>query len=191
MEKLNWYCIQSKPRKEREASASLSKLEAIPGTGLTITTCLPKILACIQTKYRNYEEIQAFFPSYFFAQFVYTPELFHLIKNSIGVNELIRQSGAEPTIVDDELIESLQSRMNGDGFITVFDDKPVMVYSDLKPDELVRIEEGPLAGFTGLFKRSLNGGERVSILLNIMGREKEVPFNRTDVRQVNWSEDYD
>lgn len=48
--------------------------------------------------------------------------------------------------------------------------------------DAVRVEDGPFAGFTGIVQRTTR--ERVWILLNLFGRQSEVPFTREQVELV-------
>jgi transcription antitermination factor NusG len=191
MNKINWYCIQSNPRKETEAAKALACLKFQTGLDAPlepVQICLPKVRALVETKYRKYEETQAFFPSYLFARFLYSPDLFHRIRNTQNVHGLIRQSGCEPTIVDDEIVEGLLSLMDSEGFITAPNKEPLRVYSDLKLNEYVKIEDGPFQGLIAKLTSISKGKDRVMVLLSFLGREKEVQLARPQVTKYTWTE---
>lgn len=55
---------------------------------------------------------------------------------------------------------------------------------DLEQGDIVRISAGPLEDLLATFDRSLSSGERVQILLTLMGQRKRVRINRQDIEKV-------
>jgi transcriptional antiterminator RfaH len=82
--------------------------------------------------------------------------MFHKVRFTRGVRSVI-SFGAGPAQVDDEVINIVRSRVEEDGF--------VRIRQDLEPGDEVRVKEGPLRDFIGIFERDMNCNDRVMILL--------------------------
>lgn len=51
-------------------------------------------------------------------------------------------------------------------------------YPAIKAGQPVRIVDGPLSGLSGVFDRELSGGERVTILMTMLGALRSMAFQR-------------
>jgi transcriptional antiterminator RfaH len=81
--------------------------------------------------------------------------------------------GGRPCILDESIIADL--RMH------VADGETVEITSDIKEGEEVKIVEGPFLGVRALVTRILPARDRVAILLNLLGQEREVEVSSTSV----------
>jgi transcriptional antiterminator RfaH len=144
---LNWYLIYTKPRNEDNVSKKFIDV------GYEILN--PKFKNRKYHRRRLQEVISPLFPCYIFIKFDNIKD-YHFIKYTRGVRRIV---GTEktPTIVPEEIITSIQRRME-QGIITI---KP----SKFKSGEEVVIKGGAFQGFEAIFERELKGIERVSILL--------------------------
>ena len=166
---MDWLAIQTIPRREPTAAANLNS------SGLE--TFLPLFRRFVPTQYKQastgrygYYLIESLFPGYLFARLQDTD--WGTVRRAQGVRSLVRM-GDRPARVDEWIIEGIRLRMNEDGLCEP--QKPA--YSDLLPDTLVEIR----SGLTGIFIEGLNGGERVALLMNIMGCDRRVILDRADV----------
>jgi transcriptional antiterminator RfaH len=74
--------------------------------------------------------------------------------------------GGRPCVLDESIISDLRQY--------VADGETIEIASDLKEGEEVKVIEGPFLGVRALVTRILPAGERVAILLNLLGQEREV-----------------
>ena len=77
--------------------------------------------------------------------------------------------GGEPAIVPDNLINTIRKRLeevNAAGG---------ELFEGLKPGEVVLISDGPFKGYEAIFDARLPGSERVRVLLELLGSQRQVP----------------
>lgn len=148
----NWYCLHTKPRKEHQVEDILRHRG--------ITTYLP--MRREVKKRRLVATDEPLFPRYLFAQVdlplvgisavVYTP----------GLTNMVHFCG-EPAIVDPEIIDSLQRRVqHGTG---------PEIYGRFTAGERVHVKAGPCRDIEAVFDSRLSGTGRVRILLQLLGRQ--------------------
>ncbi len=141
-----WYLVKSKPREEERV---LRYLE-FAGYTYLFPTYWKTVL------FGKNREKKPLFPGYVFAYLRLNKD-YHKIRYTRGVAGFVRFGGL-PAPVDDRIIASLKARMRDDGTVK-------MISKSLQKGELVKIAEGPFAGFEAVFVESLNDGERVALLL--------------------------
>lgn len=103
------------------------------------------------------------FPRYVFARFA-PLTLMHKVTFTRGVQRIV-SFNYEPCPIDDEVIAFLESRVGGDGFVSLG--------SPLKAGDKVRIKDGPWKALEGVVERDVKPNERVMLLLtaiNFQGR---------------------
>ena len=157
----NWYALYTKPRKEHQVDALLQ--------GRGIETYLPTVERKVRR--RDRPDRIVYFPHYLFARidFEVTP------RSSIdwmpGMRGIVR-SGDQPTVVADEIIELIRLHL-GD----VEDEG----YFELKQGDPVRVTSGPLRDLEAVFYEPLSPGDRVRILLDVMGRMTSVEIDYSQI----------
>jgi transcriptional antiterminator RfaH len=117
------------------------------------------------------------FPSYIFAKFV-ANGLYQKVRYTRGIRRLI-SFGNSPTVVDEEIITMIQSRIGKDGF--------VLINEKLEPGDKVIINDGHLRTFAGIFEREVNSADRVRILLLAVSYQAHIEIERDLVKKINWS----
>ncbi len=163
---MNWYVVQTKPKKEEEATSylALNHLEVFH----------PLMEVFIQKNGRMTKITQPLFPGYIFVKFdLY--QSYPLVKWARGVKKILG-FGDSPTPLSEEVIQVIKDRMDKDGVVrqTV----------QLKPNDLVRIKSGPLKDLIGIFDRWVSEGERVRILINLIGYQPEVELHYSMLEKV-------
>jgi len=150
---LAWYLLYSKPQRERSALENLDRqgYEAY----------LPLIRNRRRRGGRYVRVIEPMFPRYLFIQLSDETDDWGPIRSTIGISKLVR-FGEIPARVPDDLVASLRAREDDAGI----QDLPP---PDFKTGEKVRIVEGPMAGYQGIFQAK-TGQERVIILLDLAGK---------------------
>ena len=164
---LAWYLIYSKPRQEKLALENLSRqgYEAY----------LPLIRYRRRRKGRYTAAIEPMFPRYLFIRLSDQTDDWGPIRSTIGVSNLVR-FGNEAARVPEELLALLQGRDDESGV----QDLPL---PELKRGDQVRIVEGPMAGYEGIY-HAQSGKERVVILLDIVSSTTRVELTSHDIEPV-------
>jgi len=163
-QELLWYCVKAKPKQEGTATRQLRQ-----ELGLEVF--------CPRIRFKRARSTgvawvhEAMFPGYLFVRFVY-PELYRRIASISGVAKTL-SFGGRPCILDESIIADL--RMH------VADGETVEITSDIKEGEEVKIVEGPFLGVRALVTRILPARDRVAILLNLLGQEREVEVSSASV----------
>lgn len=154
----NWYVVHTNPRQEDRAECNLR--------AWGVETFNPKLK---EYQYRPYNAesiyvVKPLFPSYIFARFD-VEYMYHKVRYTRGVHTVISH-GQFPTVVDDELVELIRSRVGEDGLIRIGD--------DLSPGDEVVIKDGPFRALTGIFERRMKGSDRVVILLKTISYQAHI-----------------
>jgi len=168
---LCWYLLQTYPKQEDRAESNLKSL------GVEILA--PRVK---ERRYNFYtgaitHHAKPLFPGYLFVKFR-ANDLYHKVRYTRGVRHLV-SFGDSPTVIDEEIITMIQSRIREDGFADVDAD------GDLKPGDQVVIKDGPLKTFAGIFEREMKGAERVRILIQTVSYQAHVEIERGMVKKVN------
>lgn len=166
LEGLDWYAVQTQPRKEFFAVSNLERA----GVEVFCPRYRQKV---ILHGYRR-EVVRPLFPGYLFAAFDRERSL-RLVRYARGVRDVVSFGGV-PATVPVELLEEVVRRMEG-GFVRL--DPP-----ELRPGQRVEITSGPFRGFTGLFQAHLKGRERVAILLETLQYHARLVLDRYAVRAI-------
>jgi transcription antitermination factor NusG len=118
--------------------------------------------------------VEAMFPGYLFAEFVY-PLLHRRVEHASGVQGIVH-FGEYLATIDARTIASLQERA-GEG-------ETVTIDPELRIGQSVRIAEGPFQGLEALVTRLLPAKERVRVLLEFLGRSVETEVSAPTVLPV-------
>lgn len=153
----SWYLIYTKPRQESVAQENLQRQGFI--------TYLPRIERSTRRRGKKVKCVDAFFPRYLFISLNKTTDNWSSIRSTIGVANLVRFT-QYPTIVPDALISQLMLREDPDTGMHV-------ELSGFVKGNKVRIKEGALTGYEGIFEAN-SSEERVIVLLNVMGNMSSV-----------------
>ena len=161
-----WYVIQTKPKKEEEATSYLST------KGLEIFN--PHIETFSSRNQKVLREIKPLFPNYIFGRFDLDRN-YPLVRWARGVKKILG-FGGYPVPVSEEVIEVIQGRTDSDGIVRRI--------SHFEPNDVVRIKSGPLKDLLGIFERWVSDDERVRILLNLIGYQPAVELHYSMIEKV-------
>jgi transcriptional antiterminator RfaH len=114
------------------------------------------------------------FPGYLFARF-HADTQYRAVNFAGGVRRVVAW-GAEPSVVDKEIIDSIRSRMQ-DGYV-------IISPAPFTPGQTVRILEGPLQGLEAVFERDLSDKQRVIVLMQALSYKARVVIDREHVEQA-------
>ena len=166
---LCWYLAQTHPRQEDRAESNLKSLR--------IETLVPKFKDRRRNFYTGEVTFNAkpLFTSYIFAKFI-ANDLYQKVRYTRGIRRVV-SFGGSPTVVDEEIIAMIQSRISEDGFVSIDE--------YLQPGDKVIIKEGPLRTHAGVFERGMNSADRVRVLLLAVSYQAHVEIDRALVRKAN------
>lgn len=157
-----WFCLKAAPKREHLAATTLTR-------ELQIQVVAPRIRFRKLTGRGPVWFVEAMFPGYLFAEFVYR-EFYRRVVHSHGVTGLVHFGDHVPTI-DPKTLDTLRAAGNE---VITFD-------RQLEVGEKVKIAEGPLQGFEAVVTRLLPAAKRVQILLEFLGRDIEVAVHEPQI----------
>jgi transcriptional antiterminator RfaH len=158
-----WFCLKAEPKREHLAATALRRRFAIE--------CLsPRLRFRKLTRRGPVWFVEAMFPGYLFAKFVYSTQ-HRAVESSHGVRGIVRFGDRLATLPDDTII-ALQSKAGTEEVVTVD--------SSLKSAQPVQLIEGPFQGLEVVITQLLPARERIRVLLEFLGRslEMEVPAEK-------------
>jgi transcriptional antiterminator RfaH len=160
-----WYAVVTKPRAEAQARDHLHRQG--------YECLLPRVRRVFRGAAGLKSRIEALFPNYLFLRADTERDSLAPVRSTRGAIGLVR-FGAEPVRVPDGVIAQIRQRMDGDeGLVRL--DAP-----ELTPGAKVRVTDGPLLGWDGVFL-AVEGNERVRLLLQLLGSVREVVLPRAQL----------
>ena len=153
-----WYVAQSHPHAENKAVLHLNRQG--------FETYLPLYQKRRRHARRTETIAVPLFPRYFFVAVDMAVQRWLSIQSTIGVSKLVCNGNA-PAPVPGGVVEALKYREDENGFF-VMDARPRFA-----PGDSVRIVDGAFASCLGRFE-GLRAGERVAVLLDLLGRRVRV-----------------
>ena len=156
-----WYAVQTQPHAERKAAGHLGRQGFEP--------YLPQYLKSCRHARRVDTVATPLFPSYLFLAVDVAAQRWRAIQSTIGVARLVC-NGSAPAPIHTDVISALKEREDARGFIRL------ERRSLFKPGDPVRVLEGAFASCLGLFE-DMTDGERVAILLELLGRKVRVTLD--------------
>ncbi len=159
LSKSPWLCVRTQLKREHIAAGQLGRLAEVE-------VFCPRIRFQRNTKRGKVWFEEALFPGYLFARFD-IPAMLRAVSGTYGVQGLVRFAG-ECAPVPDLVVDSL--RREAPGVIVIREPA-------LKPGDTAMMAEGAMRGLRAVVTQVLPGGERVKILMELMGTsvEAEVP----------------
>lgn len=115
--------------------------------------------------------VEAMFPGYLFAKFVYSKQ-HRSVECSHGIRGIIHFGNRLATL-SESIVAALQSRVGAEEVVTVD--------SSIRIGQPVQITEGPFQGLEAVVTRLLPARERIRILLEFLGRTLETEISAAKV----------
>ena len=112
------------------------------------------------------------YPGYVFVKMVYSDDTWHVIRNIRGVSGFVGSSSNDPTpLTEDEV------------YAMGVEKKEIIV--NYAVGDLVRIQDGPLSGFTGTVESIDVDKNAVNVIVSMFGRETSVEFELDMIEVVS------
>ncbi len=168
---VQWYALRSKPNKEEVA------WQQVRARGFE--SFFPRLRA--RTINPRARQIKPYFPGYLFVRADLTAVGSSVFQYLPYANGLVC-FGGEPVSVPERLIQALHRRMEE---IAAAGGE---VFDGLKSGDPVSIHTGPFAGYDAIFDARLSGGERVRVLLEMLGgRRVPVELSAAQIERIKRS----
>ena len=166
-ETAHWFCLKSQPKHEHFAAAGIRQM-----MGLEVFA--PRLRYRKATRRGPVWFVEALFPGYLFAQFVYR-DLYRQVQASPGITSIVR-FGTRIAALNESVIGSLR-QFSGE-------DEVIVVDPEIKVGDTIRITEGAFQGLEAIVTQVLPAKERVKVLLDFLGRPIEAEVQRPKVLSV-------
>ncbi len=152
-----WYALRSKPQKEDVVWRQLqAKGVEVFYPRLRVNPVNPRA-----------KKIKPYFPGYMFVNLDLGEvgvSAFQWMPHALGLVSF----GGEPSMVPEPLLQNIRVK------VQAIADAGGENLSGLKPGDLVRVQDGPFAGYEAIFNERLPGTERVRVLLEFLNRRQVV-----------------
>lgn len=163
-----WYCIHAAPKQENKVAQLLQR-------DLGLEVFAPRIRFRRMRAGRPMWATEALFPGYIFALFDYL-ERRRQINALPGVTSIVH-FGEQLSPVSDAVMSELRA--------LVQDNETVEIAADPQPGSEVVISSGSMSGLRVLVTRVIPARQRIAILLELLGSEREVEIESHRVLPVN------
>jgi transcriptional antiterminator RfaH len=160
---LYWYCIQTRPAKERRTAAFL-------GAHYGMEVYFPRIRQRKTIRRVRREVVSPLFPRYLFCRFDAGVHL-RAVRYTSEVTSVV-SFGGRPAVVADSLIGELK-RWAGDEVDLIVADP------DFRPGETVEVVDGPMQGLRAVILHAKNDRERVTVLLSLLAAPVQMVIDRS------------
>ncbi|CAN5167618.1 transcription/translation regulatory transformer protein RfaH [soil metagenome] len=163
-EHVGWRCVKTRPKSEHLAALQLRQVP-------DVDVFCPRIRFQRATRRGKVWFAEALFPGYVFCRFDLFESLRH-IQATGSVTGLVRFGDYCP-VLPDAMIESLRA-----DFVEA---EPVTVIQTVSVGDEVEVTEGPFQGTVAYVTRLLGAAERVRILVEFLGQDREVEVSLTSL----------
>lgn len=152
-----WFCLKTQPKHEKLAAQFLRSR-----MGLEVFSPAIRFQRVTVTGKKWFEE--ALFPGYIFGKFAYRAN-HRQVASSMGVSKIVA-FGGNPAVVGEGIIGELRR--------FVRDNEVIEVVPEVMPGDEVTVLEGPFKGLRAVVTRIMPAKERVAVLLELLGTQREV-----------------
>ena len=171
----NWYAIHTYAGYEEQVAESLNqRIESLGMKDKIFDVIVPKEKQ-IEIKGGKRQIVEKrIFPGYVLVDMIVTDDSWYVVRNTPNVTGFIGL-GVRPTPIDIKEIDRIRKRMG------VEEPKYEI---DLKLDDLVQINDGPLKGFEGKVTEINNDKGKIKVLVSMFGRETPVTLDFLQVKKA-------
>ncbi|HZS16791.1 MAG TPA: transcription termination/antitermination NusG family protein [Candidatus Udaeobacter sp.] len=152
-----WFCLKTQPKREHLAATALKRR-------FQIECFSPRLRFRKLTQRGPVWFIEAMFPGYLFAKFVYSQQ-HRAVESAHGVRGVVHFGDRLATLPED-VVRDLQSRIGPDEIVTVDD--------SLEVGQRVQIIDGPFSGLEVLVTCVIPAKDRIRVLFELLGRSIEI-----------------
>lgn len=159
-----WYTLQTVPKREHLAAAALRR-EA------RLEVFCPRLRSRKATRRGAVQFTEALFPGYLFARFDFATA-HRQVRATHGVSSIV-SFGEDFPVLPEAALANLQASFPEDEILDLGGlDEP-------RPGDTIDVLEGPFAGLQAVVQRVLPARQRVTILIDLLGRVVETELDCT------------
>ncbi len=163
-----WYVIRSKPNKEEFLAGQFS--------AYGIKVFYPRIR--VKPVNPRARKLKAYFPSYLFIYVDLATVNLSTLQWMPGAVNLVSFDG-QPASVPEALIYAIERQVER------INTSQVNILQDIRPGDVVKIQDGPFAGYEAIFDGQISGRERVRVLLSFLqNRQIPVELRSSQIERV-------
>jgi transcriptional antiterminator RfaH len=159
-----WFCLTTQPKREQLAAIALRRQFGVE--------CFsPRLRFRRMTQRGPVWFVEAMFPGYLFAKFVYSTQ-HRAVESSHGIRGIVH-FGDRLATLPENIVSALQSRVGSEEIVTVD--------CSIRVGESVQIINGPFQGLEVLVTHLLPAKERIRVLFDFLGRSMEIEVSTLNV----------
>src|SRR5262249_12730727 len=159
-----WFCLKTQPKREHLAATALKRQFGVE--------CFsPRLRFRRMTQRGPIWFVEAMFPGYLFAKFVYAT-----LHRSVENSQVIRANvhfGDRPATLPEHIVASLQSKVGAEEIVTLD--------CSIKVSQSVQIIDGPFQGLEVVVTNLLPAKDRIRVLFDFLGRSMEMEMSTFQV----------
>ncbi|AMX00512.1 transcription termination/antitermination protein NusG [Rummeliibacillus sp. G93] len=177
MEK-NWYVVHTYSGYENKVKANLEKrVETMGMQDKIFRVVIPEEQETEVKDGRKKTYMRKTFPGYVLVELIMTDDAWYVVRNTPGVTGFIGSSGGgvKPTPLLPEEVEAILKQMG---------ETEGKVDLDFNVGDLVEVLEGPFAHFQGIVGEILSDKEKISVTIDMFGRETKMELDFDQVLKV-------
>ena len=152
-----WFCLKAQPKREHLAATAVRRQ-------FQIECFSPRLRFRRMTQRGPVWFVEAMFPGYLFAKFVYSTQ-HRAVENSHGIRGIVH-FGDRLATLPENIVSALQSRVGAEEIVTLD--------CSIKVGQSVQIIDGPFQGLEVLVTHLLPAKERIRVLFDFLGRSVEI-----------------
>jgi transcriptional antiterminator RfaH len=159
-----WFCLKTQPKREHLAATALRRQFGVE--------CFsPRLRFRRMTQRGPVWFVEAMFPGYLFAKFVYSTQ-HRAVETSHGISGIVH-FGDRLATLPENIVAALQSKVGSEEIVTLD--------CSLKVGQSVQIIAGPFHGLEVLVTQLLPAKERIRVLFDFLGRSMEMEISTLQV----------
>lgn len=162
-----WFCVRSRPKSEHIAARNLQQF-----AHLDEVFC-PRIRYEKPTRRGKVWFVEALFPGYFFAKFDLVDDL-RAVNAAPAVTGVLHFADFYPQVHDTYIRALREEFPEAENAIRV-------IRPEIAPGDEIIVTEGAMKGLKTIVTRLVGGGDRVAVLLEWLGQEREAEVSLRSV----------
>lgn len=174
--KKEWYVVNTVTGYEYKVK---EKLEMMMVNSEEVAKSIFRVIVPEQTivEYKDgvkKEKVKKMFPGYVLVEMIMSDEVWFVVRNTQGVTGFIGSSGkgAKPIPLFPDEVERILSNMN---------QNKINIEKDLKPENKVKIVDGPFKGMIGKISNYDLESKKVNLLVDLFGQETPVEVELSQI----------
>lgn len=171
----NWYAVHTYAGYEEQVEESLKqRIESLNMQEKVFDVIVPKEKQIEIKNGKRHIVEKRIFPGYVLVDMIVTDDSWYVVRNTPNVTGFIGL-GVRPTPIDIKEIDRIKKRMG-------VEDPKYQI--DLKIDDLVQINDGPLKGFEGKVTELNEDKGKIKVSVSMFGRETPVTLDFLQVKKA-------